>query len=170
MNIQAHTVALVNYTVAIDSAVRAEYHTDMAVTSHNTDITIYSRGSFFSQNLTEQVRELVSRYRLTDGLVHINIAHTTSALYLLEYEMGILWDLKQRLERVASTGFSHHRRGVDRNGGAHVISALSGTQQTVQVSGGELCLGTYQDLVFLDFEDQPRVCTASVQLMGEFTA
>ncbi|MFP4509425.1 MAG: secondary thiamine-phosphate synthase enzyme YjbQ [Spirochaetaceae bacterium] len=142
----------------------------MTVTSHSTDIFIYSRGSFFSQNLTEQVRELVSRYRLTDGLVHINIAHTTSALYLLEYEMGILWDLKQRLERVASTGFSHHRRGVDRNGGAHVISALSGTQQTIQVRRGELSLGTYQDLVFLDFEDQPRVCTASVQLMGDFAA
>lgn len=82
--------------------------------------------------------------------------------------MGSLSDLKQRLERVAATGFSHHRRGVDRNGGAHVISAMSGTQQVVSVRDGQLCLGAYQDLVFIDFEDQPRVCTASVHLMGDF--
>ncbi len=129
---------------------------------------IFSRGSFFSQNLTGSVQDIVSGHGLKAGLVHVNVCHTTSGLFLLEYEMGSRSDLKQRLERVAASGFSHHRRGVDRNGGAHVISAMSGTQQVVSVRDGRLCLGTFQDLVFVDFEDQPRVCTASVHLMGEF--
>lgn len=168
--IQAHTGRLVNYISPIDSADCAEYHTRMSCTSRGAELAIYSRGSYFSQNLTELVREMVHRNGFREGLVHVNAAHTTCGLFLLEYEMGILSDLKQRLERVATSGFSHHRRGVDRNGGAHVISALAGTQQTITVRDGDLLLGTYQDLVFVDFEDQPRVCTVAIQFLGEFSS
>lgn len=134
-------------------------------------IEIESEGNFYTVNVTERVREVVTRAGIREGSVLIFYRHTTGAVLAVEHEVGLLADLEDVFERLApiDAEWKHHRRGYDTNGGAHVRTALLNPSMTVPVVGGELMLGTYQEILVADFDpvDGARTRRLVVQVNGE---
>lgn len=132
-------------------------------------VTLVSEGGGHAQLITEQVRAAVHASGVRDGVAHLFYQHTTGALLLVEYEAGILADLEDALERIApaAADYLHHRRGYDRNGAAHLRTALLSVSVSVPVLDGGLALGTWQEIVAVDFDPGLKARTLLVQIMGE---
>ena len=137
--------------------------------SHHESLTVYSSGRYFTEILTDRIQELVSRSGIRSGLATIVLQHTTSALLLVEHEAGIFVDLQTALEKMAphDTLYQHHQRGVDTNGAAHVLSALLNKPVSVPVIDGAVSLGTYQEIMFIDFQEEVVERSVVVTVMGE---
>ena len=132
-------------------------------------IHIDSKGHTDIIDITGKVAELVNKHRLTEGQATVFVGGSTGGVTTIEYEPGLLKDLPEALERVAPSGKSYHhdRTWGDGNGSAHIRAAMVGPSLTVPFTGGRLLLGTWQQIVFLDFDNRPRSRDIIVQLMGE---
>jgi secondary thiamine-phosphate synthase enzyme len=109
-------------------------------------------------DLTQDVRDAVREIGLADGIVTVFTPGSTAAVTTIEYESGVLEDLKHAIEKLAPRGiqYAHDARWGDGNGYSHVRSALLGPSLSVPLRGGELVLGTWQQIVLLDFDNKPR--------------
>ncbi|MBP1721502.1 MAG: hypothetical protein H6Q45_114, partial [Deltaproteobacteria bacterium] len=103
-----------------------------------------------------------------DGSVLLFVSGSTAALTTIEYESGAVEDLRQAIERMAPRGmpYRHDQRWGDGNGYAHVRAALLGPSMTIPVKGGRMLLGTWQQIVVLDFDNRPRRREIQVQITG----
>ena len=92
---------------------------------------------------------------------------STAALTTMEYEEGSVEDVKAVLEKLApeDADYQHHRRWGDRNGAAHIKSALIGADLVIPIEQGKLALGTWQQIVLIDFDERPRQRDVIVKLM-----
>src|SRR5690606_26797036 len=106
---------------------------------------------------------------IREGSALVFYQHTTGALMIVEHEAGILVDLKDVLETIASVGadYKHHLRGYDSNGAAHVRTALLHVSVTIPVMDGDLMFGAYQELLMLDMDPGRKERTVVVQVVGE---
>ncbi len=120
-------------------------------------------------DVTEQLARGLRESGLTDGVATLFVAGSTGGITTIEFEPGAVADLQDVLEAVAPRGrdWKHHLKWGDRNGHSHVRSALLGPSLSVPFVGGELCLGTWQQVVFVDFDDRPRNREVIVQFVGE---
>ena len=136
---------------------------------HTETLTLISDGRFHAFNVTEEVRAAVRASGMRAGSALVFYRHTTGAVMLVEHEAGMLLDLEEVLEQITPVArdYKHHLRGVDLNGAAHVRTALMNASVTVPVLDGDLAVGTYQDIVVLDMDPEPRPRTVIVQVMGE---
>jgi len=136
---------------------------------YNGKIELFSEGEFFTQVLTEDVQKIVADSGIKTGFSIAQLNHTTSSLFVLEHESGILADLKLFVERLFTDQqqFYHHDRGVDSNGKAHVLNILFASNAVIPIVDGHLSLGEYQDVVFMDFQDIPKTRTIGVYVYGE---
>jgi secondary thiamine-phosphate synthase enzyme len=109
-------------------------------------------------DVTDRVAAAVRESGTRDGAALVFVAGSTAAVTTIEYESGVVEDLRDVLERVApeDADYKHHRRWGDRNGAAHVRSALVGTHFMVPVEDGRPVLGTWQQIVLVDFDERPR--------------
>lgn len=132
-------------------------------------LALPSQGRFHVHNVTEQVREVVRRSAVREGSALIYYTHTTGGLIIVEHEVGLLVDLEDVLERIAPAAaeYRHHLRGYDLNGAAHVRTALLGVSLTVPVLDGDLLMGSYQEILLIDMEPQPKARTLVIQVQGE---
>ncbi|PKG33601.1 secondary thiamine-phosphate synthase enzyme YjbQ [Methanoregula sp.] len=121
------------------------YRKELNVTSQNEGDTI---------DITEEVRSAVKESRIKEGLVHLFVRHSTAALTTIEFEPGVLSDLKQALSVLApdTIPYAHNTRWGDGNGRSHVKAALVGPSLTVPVGNGELLCGTWQQVVLLELD------------------
>jgi secondary thiamine-phosphate synthase enzyme len=119
-------------------------------------------------DITSQVQELVKATGLARGLVHLFISGSTAALTTIEYESGVVSDLRAAIERLfpQNIPYDHDRRWGDGNGYAHVRAALLGPSLSVPVQEGKLALGTWQQIVLLDFDNRGRQRRILVQVSG----
>lgn len=115
-------------------------------------------------NLTEKVSSVVHRSGVKNGLVHVFAPHATGIIILTESEEGLLEDIAAHLERIAprSAGYNHPS-----NAHSHLRSALIGASRTAPVIDGELTLGTWQSIFFVETDVYPRQRTVIAQVMGE---
>jgi secondary thiamine-phosphate synthase enzyme len=122
------------------------------------EFSIQTKGHTDIIDITPQVREAVQATGVKEGAVLVFAAHSTVAITTIEYESGVINDLKRILEEIApeEADYEHHKRWGDHNGAAHIKSAILGTDFFVPVSGGELVLGTWQQIVLIDFDERPR--------------
>jgi secondary thiamine-phosphate synthase enzyme len=132
-------------------------------------IRVNSRGENHMMDLTEDVRDIVQSSRIRNGLATVFVAGSTGAVTTIEYESGLLDDFPAVLERVAPKGavYEHEKAWHDGNGHSHVRASLIGPSLTVPVVDGELTLGTWQQIVFVELDIQPRSRTLFVQVLGE---
>jgi secondary thiamine-phosphate synthase enzyme len=130
---------------------------------------LHAQGHTDIQDITSQVATIVRESGLRSGIVTVFCPGSTGGLTTIEYESGVMADLRQILDEVAppDRDYQHHLRWGDDNGSAHVRSALIGPSLTVPFVDGELTLGTWQQIVFLDFDTRPRSRRLVVQVMGE---
>lgn len=120
-------------------------------------------------NITDKVSQLVKESKVKEGICLISSPGSTCALTTLEYETGAINDLKRALERIApmSENYAHCKKWGDCNGYAHVRSALLKPFLEVAVENGELVLGAWQQIVFLDFDNRPRERKISIKIIGK---
>ena len=109
-------------------------------------------------DLTSQVAEKVRSTGVDTGLLTLFISGSTAALTTIEYESGAVQDLKAAIERLLPQNleYAHDRRWGDGNGYAHVRAAFLKPSLTIPIDQGRLQLGTWQQIVLLDFDNRPR--------------
>ena len=119
-------------------------------------------------DITPAVKAKISPSAVTDGSVLLFIPGSTAALTTIEYESGAVNDLRDAIERIAPRGlpYRHDQRWGDGNGYAHVRAALLGASLTIPLKGGRMLLGTWQQIVVLDFDNRPRRREIQVQITG----
>ncbi|MBI5301111.1 MAG: YjbQ family protein [Chloroflexi bacterium] len=133
------------------------------------ELHVKSRGDFDVLDITEQVARAVTESKMVAGIVTIFCPGSTGGLTTIEFEDGVVHDLHQVLDEITppNRAYRHHLRWHDDNGHSHIRAALIGPSLTVPIVGGELTLGTWQQIVFCDFDTSPRARKLVVQVMGE---
>jgi secondary thiamine-phosphate synthase enzyme len=132
-------------------------------------IRLNSGGDGDILDITGQVATQVRATGLRDGTVTIFTPSATSALTTIEYESGCLHDLRRLFDELVDPNrhYAHNARWGDGNGHSHVRAALLGPSLTIPFVDGQLTLGTWQQVVFVDFDNRPRQRELVVQVMGE---
>ncbi len=132
-------------------------------------ISFQTKGFADIIDITQRVVTVLERSKIEDGLVTVFCTGSTGALTTIEYESGVLRDLQRAIEKIAPSDipYDHDRRWRDGNGFSHVRAALMKPSLTVPVIKGKLALGTWQQIVFIDFDNRGRTRNIVVQAMGE---
>jgi len=119
-------------------------------------------------DLTPRVSAVVRESRIQEGQVHLFVRHSTAALTTIEYEPGVLSDLRQALSVLAPDNreYAHDTKWGDGNGRSHVKAALVGPSLTVPVTDGALACGTWQQIVLLELDvnagrERQVICTVT---------
>ncbi len=131
-------------------------------------IAVSTQGDNDVHDLTDAVSAGVDESGIRSGMVTVFVPGSTAGITAIEYEPGMIRDLQEFLERLApARGKYHHNHGGDSNGHAHVRSAFIGPSLAVPLIDGRLELGTWQQIVLVDFDDRPRRRDVTVQIVGE---
>jgi secondary thiamine-phosphate synthase enzyme len=119
-------------------------------------------------DLTEGVASVVRASGVDRGVVTVFAVGSTVAVTTMEYEPGGVHDLQALLDRLIPAGpdYEHNRRNHDTNAHAHLRAAVIGPSETIPIVDGRLVLGTWQQIVLLDFDDRPRSRTVSVHVVA----
>lgn len=138
----------------------------MAVVTEYMELT--SRGDTDVQDITPRVSGILRSLSIKDGIVTINVCGSTASVTTCEYEPGLVQDIKDIFNRLIPPGHYHHDRAWgDGNGHSHLRSSLVGTSLTLPFKDRELILGTWQQIVFIDFDIRPRQRKLVLQFLGE---
>ena len=120
-------------------------------------------------DITAKVKDQIQKEEIQRGTVTLFVTGSTAALTTIEYEPGLVKDLKEVLERLIPSNKKYHHddRWGDDNGFSHLRASLFGPSLQVPIDGGRLLLGTWQQIVLLDFDNRPRTREVVIQTMGE---
>ena len=132
-------------------------------------ISISTQGFSDMKDLTSEVTKKLSDSGLQNGIVNLFVPGSTGGLTTIEYESGLVEDFSELLEKIIPSNVTYHHdaRWGDGNGFSHVRASLLGPSLNVPFSSGTLNLGTWQQIVFLDFDNRSRSRTILLQFMGE---
>ncbi|MFC1666640.1 secondary thiamine-phosphate synthase enzyme YjbQ [Candidatus Omnitrophota bacterium] len=132
-------------------------------------IKLNTKGSTDIINITDQTREIVSKTATKNGIVLIFVPGSTGGLTTVEYEPGLVQDLKKFFEKIApeSSTYQHDLRWHDGNGHAHVRASFLGPSISVPFVNKTLQLGTWQQIIFIDFDNRPRSRELIFQIVGD---
>jgi secondary thiamine-phosphate synthase enzyme len=137
------------------------------VRSHN--FRVDTRGQGDAHDITRRVNDAVAKTGIRDGLVSVFVVGSTAAITSIEFEPGAIADFNGLFERLAprDAEYRHHLRWGDDNGSSHVRAALLGPSITVPLVDGSLTLGTWQQIMLLEFDTRDRHRDIVVQVIGE---
>jgi len=132
-------------------------------------IALRTKGECDLIDITPQVREGVLASGINSGTVTIFLAGSTAAISTIEFESGLLSDFQTMWERTVPRNipYEHDRRWGDGNGYSHVRASLLGPSLVVPFTNRALALGTWQQIVVVDFDNRPRSREIVLQIMGE---
>ncbi len=132
-------------------------------------ISLRTKGFSDVLDITDKVSRIVEDSRIQTGLVNVFCSGSTGSITTIEYESGVINDLKKALEKIVPSNipYEHDKRWGDGNGFSHVRAALMKPSLTIPIVKGKLTLGTWQQIVFIDFDNRGRNRDIIVQVMGE---
>ncbi len=132
-------------------------------------IALTTRGDTDIHDITEAIADVIAQSGLKSGVVTVFCPSSTSALTTIEYESGAVSDLKRLFEEIIPQNreYAHNARWHDGNGHSHVRASLLGPSLTIPFVNGELTLGTWQQVIYVDFDNKPRRRELVVQMIGE---
>ena len=135
---------------------------------HTGQLRFSTEGDGDVVDLTEGVQSVIESSGVESGTASVFVPGSTAAVTAMEYEPGGVNDLKAALERLipAAGDYEHNRLNNDTNSHAHIRAAIVGPSETVPVRDGRLELGTWQQLVLIDFDDRPRRREVHVQVLS----
>ena len=130
---------------------------------------ITTRGQGDAHDITDTVAAAVIDAKLAAGLATIFVVGSTAAITTIEFEPGAVADLNRLFEEIAprQSEYRHHLRWGDDNGSSHVRAALLGPSLTVPFANAALLLGTWQQIMLLEFDTRPRKREIVIQIVGE---
>jgi secondary thiamine-phosphate synthase enzyme len=140
-------------------AMKTNSETIRRKTSADTDI----------HDITGDVARIIGESGVREGIVCVSVPGSTASITTIEYESGVLRDLKQAIDRLAPRDmhYDHDARWGDGNGYSHVRAALLGPSMSVPIQEGRPVLGTWQQIVLCDFDNRPRTRQIVVQVVGQ---
>lgn len=134
-------------------------------TRHHLDTT----GQGDTQDLTPLVSRVLEESGLDAGLATVAVVGSTAAITTLEFEPGVVADLNAVWEQLAPRDgeYDHHQRWGDDNGSSHVRAAMLGPSLSIPFESGRLCVGTWQQIVLVEFDTRGRRREVVIQLLGD---
>jgi secondary thiamine-phosphate synthase enzyme len=137
------------------------------ISTHKFDVA--TKGQDDARDITEQVQAAVADAKLRSGISTVFVVGSTAGVTTIEFEPGAIFDLNQIFEALAPRHgeYRHHLRWGDDNGSSHVRASLLGPSLTVPFADGKLLLGTWQQIMLLEFDTRPRKRELVVQIIGE---
>ncbi|RMD56082.1 MAG: YjbQ family protein [Nitrospirae bacterium] len=132
-------------------------------------ISLRTRGFSDIVDITREVGALVSKSMIKNGIVTVFCPGSTGSITTIEYESGVLKDLQRTIEKIAPSNipYEHDKRWGDGNGFSHVRAALMKPSLSIPIVDGKLTLGTWQQVVFIDFDNRSRHRNLVVSIIGE---
>jgi secondary thiamine-phosphate synthase enzyme len=139
-----------------------------AMAVHTGELRLSTQGDSDVIDITDGVQRVVATAGASEAQATAFVRGSTAAITTMEFEAGGVHDLRQMLERLVPTqgDYEHNRLNNDTNSHAHQRASLIGAAETVPVADGRLALGTWQQLVLIDFDDRPRQRTVVVQVVS----
>ena len=136
---------------------------------HTKRLTEKTQGHCDVIDITAKVQEQVQKEKIKRGLATLFVSGSTAALTTIEVEPGLVQDLKELLEKLIPSNKKYHHddRWGDDNGFSHLRASLFGPSLQVPIDSGRLLLGTWQQIILVDFDNRPRTREVMVQIMGE---
>ncbi|MBI5001453.1 MAG: YjbQ family protein [Euryarchaeota archaeon] len=134
----------------------------------SAEIKLRTKGEGDVRDITADAAKAVSDSKVKDGIATIFVVGSTAAITTLEFEPGLVADMRGAAERLFPKGieYEHHRRWDDGNGRSHVRAAFVGPSVTIPIVKGRLALGTWQQIILLEYDVRPRERTVVVQVVG----
>jgi secondary thiamine-phosphate synthase enzyme len=135
---------------------------------HGGQLRFSTEGDGDVIDVTDGVQSVVAQAGIDNGMVSVFVPGTTAAVTTMEYEPGGVHDLREALDRLVPRDgtYQHNRLNNDTNSHAHIRAAIVGPSETLPVRDGRLDLGTWQQVVLIDFDDRPRQRTVMVQVLA----
>ena len=134
------------------------------------EIKVKTKGNCEVVNITDQVGAAVAQSDIRDGAVTVFNIGSTAGITTTEYEPGLAnYDLKAAFEKLApeNARYEHEETWHDDNGHAHVRASLLGPSMSVPIVAGRLMLGTWQQIILIDFDTRPRTRSIICQIIGD---
>ncbi len=133
------------------------------------EISLRTQGNGDTLDITPKIEKVVLDSKLTNGIVTIFVNGSTTGVTTIEFEPGVVKDFNKLWERLApkNISYDHNERWGDGNGYAHVRASLLGASLTIPFAERKMTLGTWQQVILVDFDNRPRQRTVIVQVMGE---
>ena len=130
---------------------------------------VKSRGEADILDITPLAERALQRSKLQDGILNVFVPGSTASVTTIEFESGVVRDLQAAIERLApkSIPYDHDMRWGDGNGYSHVRAALIRAGLAIPFQGGRLLLGTWQQVILIDFDNKPRTRELIFQIVGE---
>jgi secondary thiamine-phosphate synthase enzyme len=135
----------------------------------NASISLSTRGNTDTRDITSQVSQALSESGLQQGILTIFCPSSTSGLTTIEFEPGCVADLGRMFEELIPSNrpYQHDNTWGDANGYSHMRAALLKASLTIPFVNGKLTLGTWQQIIYVDFDNRPRQRELVVQIIGE---
>ena len=133
------------------------------------DITFQSKGNCDIIDITSQVAQDVAESGISNGTITLFVGGSTAGITTIEYEPRLLNDFKNMWDRVIPQNipYEHNKTWGDGNGHSHVRASVLGASLTIPLVNKKLTLGTWQQIVLLDFDNRPRRREIVLQVLGE---
>lgn len=131
--------------------------------------SIVTKGSIDIINITDIIQNKLKEAQMNNGIVTVFVPGSTAGITTIEYEPGLRQDVKDFYEKLIPYGiaYKHHDTWNDDNGSSHIQSMLQKPSMTIPFSNKSMLTGTWQQVVFIDFDTRPRNRTIILQLIGE---
>jgi len=132
------------------------------------NISLQTKGKDQVIDLTAKVKKIIADAKIKDGLVTVFVPGSTASVTTIEYEPGLVKDIKDLGERIAPQGkdYAHNDTWGDGNGYSHVRAAVIGPSLSIPLESGKMTLGTWQQIVLVDHDVRSRSRTVVVQVLG----
>ena len=139
------------------------------MTVETQSLQLSSQGNTDIVDITNGVSKAVASSGIENGIVNVFCSSATSALTTIEFESGCVRDFQRIFDEIAASNrqYAHNARWHDGNGHSHVRAALLGPSLTVPFVSKRLMLGTWQQIIFVDFDNRPRKRELVIQMIGE---
>ena len=139
----------------------------MTIATHTEELKTQGRNDCV--DITEKVQQAVAKTKLRRGQATVFVTGSTAGVTTIEHEPGLVKDLQEAVRRLfpEDLPYAHHETGGDDNGFAHLRASFIGPSLTVPVVEGRLTLGTWQQIVLIDFDTRPRTRSFLIQLIGD---
>jgi len=133
------------------------------------EIIIPTEGNCDIKNITEDVQQIVTACKLQEGNCNVFSIGSTASITTIEYEPGLIKDIPKVLEKLIPVFSKYHHNDTwgDNNGHSHIRSAIIGTSFSAPFIKGILLLGTWQQIVLIDFDNRKRTRRVAIQIIGE---
>ncbi len=136
---------------------------------HSARFAVSTQGNDDMVDITGLVEQAILESGVLNGIATVFVVGSTAGITTIEYEPGLAEDMARVMERIAprDAPYAHEERWRDDNGHSHIRASILGPSLTVPIVNGQMVIGTWQQIVLVDFDTRPRNRTVHVQILGE---